>query len=61
MSETATAPTRAGDWKNATQSPRPSANETKAMPNRAAVLSTERMSQSNSLAPVMSGILHGMP
>src|SRR5262245_39568190 len=56
-SETTIAPTRAGDWKNATQSPRPKANDANARPNKAQVLSSEIITQSISRAAVMSAFL----
>src|SRR5262245_45075510 len=52
-SDTTSAPTRAGDWKNAAQSPRPTANAANDRPKKTRVLSTDTTTQSSRRAPVM--------
>src|ERR1700731_1087157 len=58
-SETKIAPRRAGDWKNATQSPRPNPNAANDRPNKTKVLSSENTTQISRRAPVMSTLLRG--
>src|SRR5258708_23358997 len=53
-SETTTAPTRAGDWKKASQSPRPRENAAHASAKRTPVLSTAMTSQRSRRVSVMA-------